>query len=80
MVFWGSNFVVQNTKFTLFCVEKANYEKQSMILATSFYDKNWKILTKKTVLFPKFQLIPILRLQVMHDYVHLYCSVDYCVK
>ena len=31
----------------------------------------------KKRLFPKFQLIPILRLQVMHDYVHLYCSIDY---
>ena len=30
--------------------------------------------------FQKFQLIPILHLQVMHDYVHLYCSIDYCVK
>ena len=31
-------------------------------------------------LLPKFQLIPILRLQVMHDYVHWYCSIGYCVK
>ena len=31
-------------------------------------------------LFPKFQLIPILSLQVMHDYVHWHCSKDYCVK
>ena len=31
-------------------------------------------------LFPKFQFIPIFRLQVMHDYVHWYCSIDYCVK
>ena len=26
--------------------------------------------TKQKRLFPKFQLIPILRLQVMHDHVH----------
>ena len=30
--------------------------------------------------FPKFQLIPILCLQVMHDYVHWHSSIDYCVK
>ena len=29
---------------------------------------------------PKFHLIPILRLQVMLNYVHWYCSMDYCVK
>ena len=39
-----------------------------MILTTSLYDLSEKILTKR--LFPKFQLVPILRLQVMHDYVH----------
>ena len=42
-----------------------------MILTTSFYDMNQKILTKKKKkkkkrLFPK-----ILRLQVMHDYVQV---------
>ena len=36
-------------------------------------------LTKKR-LFPKFQLIPILRLQVTHDYVHWLCSIDCSVK
>ena len=30
-------------------------------------------------LFPKFQLMPILRLQVMHDYVHWHCSIDFCM-
>ena len=34
----------------------------------------------KKRLFPKFQLIQILLLQVMHDYVHWHCSIDYCVK
>ena len=34
---------------------------------------------KKKKDFPKFQLIPLLRLQIMHDYVH--CSIiDYCGK
>ena len=34
----------------------------------------------KKGLFPKFQLIPILRLQVMHDYVHWHWSTDYRCK
>ena len=37
---------------------------------------NQKILTKQAY----FQKIPLLRLQVMHDYVHWQCSIDYCVK
>ena len=33
------------------------------------------------MLFPKFQLIQILRLQFMHDYLDWHCSIiDYCVK
>ena len=34
-------------------------------------------------LFPKFQLIPILRFQVMHDYMLYVCfiaPIDYCVE
>ena len=31
-------------------------------------------------LFPKFQLIPILRFQVMDDYVCFIATVDYCVE
>ena len=35
----------------------------------------------KRVFFPQNSvLIPILCLQVMHDYVHWHCSIDYCVK
>ena len=37
-------------------------------------------ITKEKKLFPKFQLIRILRLQVMHDYVHWQRSIDYYVK
>ena len=37
------------------------------------------ILTKKR-LFLKFQLIQILLFQVMHGYVHWYCSIDYCIE
>ena len=31
-------------------------------------------------LFPKFQLIPILRFQVMHDYVCFIAHIDYSVE
>ena len=41
----------------------------SVIVTTSFYDKCRMILTQKR-LFPIFQLIPIVHLQVLHDYVH----------
>ena len=34
----------------------------------------------KKSLFSKFQLIPILRLQVMHDYVYFIAPIDYCVE
>ena len=47
-----------------------------MILTTSFYDINNTILTKRW--FSKFQSILIL--QVKHDYVQWYCSIDFCVK
>ena len=34
----------------------------------------------KTSLFPKFQLIPILRFQVMHDYVCFIAPIGNCVE
>ena len=34
----------------------------------------------KKSLFPKFQLILILRFQVMHDYVWFIAPIDYCVE
>ena len=34
----------------------------------------------KKSLFPKFQLILILRFQVMHDYVCFIAPIDYCVE
>ena len=34
----------------------------------------------KKSLFPKFQLIPILRCQVMHDYVYFIAPIDYFVE
>ena len=53
-----------------------------VFLTLSFYDTDQKILKKKKkkMLFPKFQLIPILHLQVMHDLVHWHCPKDYWVK
>ena len=33
----------------------------------------------KKSLFPKFQMIPILHLQVMLDYVRFIAPIDYCV-
>ena len=53
-------------------------EEYSLILHL-FYDINQVILNKKS-LFPKFQLIPILNLQVMHDYVVFHCSIDYSIE
>ena len=47
-------------------------KEYSVILTTPFYDIYEKIL----ILFPKFQLILILHLQVMHDHVHWHCSID----
>ena len=34
----------------------------------------------KKSLFPKFQLIPILRFEVMNGYVCFIASIDYCVE
>ena len=41
--------------------------KELLVIFTSFHDINQK---NKKRLFPKFQLILILRLQVIPDYVH----------
>ena len=52
-----------------------------MILTTSFYGMNQKIYKqdKKKPYFPKFQLISILRFQVMHDYVCFIAPIGYRV-
>ena len=58
-------------------------KKYSVTLIHLFYNMNQKMKTNKQTnksLLPKFQLIPIFLLQVMHDYVHWHCSIDYCVK
>ena len=40
----------------------------------------WIRRYKQKSLFPKFQLIPILHFQVMHDYVYFIDPIDYCVE
>ena len=37
-------------------------------------------INKEKGYFQKFQLIPILHLEVVHDYVHWHCSIDSCFK
>ena len=53
-------------------------KEYSVIFTTSFYGMNQEINPKS--LFPKFQLIPNLRFQVMHDYVCFIVPIDYCVE
>ena len=48
--------------------------KEYSVILTTSEDINIKSL------LPKCQLMPSVRLQVMHDYVHWHCSIDYCVK
>ena len=43
-------------------------------------NKNKSKKKTKNPLFPKFQLIPILRFWVMHDYVCFIALIDYCVE
>ena len=62
--------------------------KEYSVIPTLFYfmtlirgnKQNKKTKNKKKSLFPKFQLILILPLQVMHDYVVFHCSIDCCVE
>ena len=50
-----------------------------MILTASFYDMNQNIFFKKK-LFPQFLLIAILHFQVMHNYIHWHCPIDYHIE
>ena len=49
-----------------------------IVSASNNIFNDMKILTKR--LYPKFHLIPILCLQVVYDYVHWHCTIDYGVK
>ena len=52
--------------------------KEVFIELNNIINMTWtrRYKQKKT----KFQLIPILRFQVMHDYVCFVAPIDYCVK
>ena len=65
--------------FSRLCKHMGELKEYSVIIRTSFYDINWKILPRKS-LFTKFQLIPIFHLQVMHFYVHGHFPIDNSVK
>ena len=61
-------------------LSSAPLKENSVILTTLFYFMNPKMWTKIKSLFPNLQLIPILRFQVMHDYVCFIVSIDNCVE
>ena len=52
--------------------------RYSVILTTWFWYESENIYKKG--LFPKFQLIPILHFQVMHDLCCFIAPIDYCVE
>ena len=66
----------------------------SAVAITPTNDANWQLFSdsnnillrhesediKEKSLFPKFQLFPILRVQIMHDYVCFNAPIDYCVE
>ena len=58
-----------------------------LIVKEVFSDSNNIILymnyiedVNKISLYQKFQFIPTLRFQVMHDYVYFIAPIDYCVE
>ena len=57
---------------------KVVLKRYLVILTTSFM--TWIRRNKQKCLFPKLQLITILRFQVMHDYVCFIDPIDYCVE
>ena len=66
--------------------ESTSSDFVNWLLKEIFIDSNNTFLwhesedMNRKILLPKFQLIPILRLQVMHDYVYWHCSIDYCLN
>ena len=75
-IFFGiPNFFQTKSVFGNFQIVKGIFSDSNNI----FLWHESEDINKKSLL-PKFQLIPILRLQVMHDYVHWHCSIDYRVK
>ena len=63
------------------------YAKLYVLIKGIFSDSNniflWyesEDINKKKSFFPKFQLILILRFQVMQDYMYFIAPIDYCVE
>ena len=69
---WRNSLVRDNKKMEL--DKEIFIDFNSIILWHKSEDIN------KESLFPKFQLIPILRFQVTHDYVCFIAPIDYCVE
>ena len=63
-----------SNSFILFFVEGIFIDSNNIF---SWYES--EDINKKS-LYPKFQLIPILCFQVMHDYVCFIAPIDYCVE
>ena len=61
-------------RYILKCIKEIYSDSNNIILLHELEDIN------KQSLFPKFQLIWILRFQVMHDYVCFIVPKDYCVE
>ena len=87
-IFFVSSRQSNNSKhsYTKHTLHTCSSQSELTICKEKFSDSNnlflWcesKDMSKKTLL-QKFQLIPILRFQAMHGYVHWHCSIDYCVK
>ena len=66
--------IVNNMVNVTFDIKGIVSDSSSIILWHKLEDIN------KKRLFPKFQLIPILRLLVMYDYVHWHYSIEYRVR
>ena len=71
-----SNLLISLTyyKFSFYQLEGIFSDSNNIFLWYESEDINQKSL------FPKFQLIPILHFQVMHDYVYFIAPIDYCIE
>ena len=58
-------------------MRQISLKEYSLIFTTSFLWHESEDIIKKS-LFPKFELIPTLLFQIMHDYVCFIAPIDYC--
>ena len=90
IVFWNQSLVVVVVvnvcfHFTMYTYLN-NYNTLSENIKGVFSNSNMFLLHKsvdcykKKSLFPKSQLLPILHLQVRHDYVHSIVPMEHCVE